>query len=549
MRALVWVLLGLGFGCTTEKQGKDDPASSGGASGAGEGGSTARAGSTSAGVGGRAGGNGVGGSAGKSTVAGSGGAEDGGAAGDAGAAASSGQGGTNAEPVPLPDGSREVDGIVNLVDAAAAQELATFLTVSTPTFVTLRQDLMLSFNRFVEHYLEDYDFIFFYPDYTVENAYAAGIFQAVNRPAQPGGTSEIEIALGGYRTNGRTKGVIALNYAPGFYGPLAHEVLHYWANDLDARFGFGMGRDEDFGPHWGFSDVNGQLGGFDGNTLRCETPAGASPPGCTAGAGGTTRFVVGAFTPFTNTFRNVPYSPLELYLMGLAPAAEVPASFHVLTNATIVEPHTDVNGTAIVEADGMEIIPFAAILERHGEVPLLAASERAFRSAFVVISASPASDEVMNDVAAYAAAFGNRAETAEWLSFETHTQGRATMTTTLGARRDVSMAVPPVRAVHECDVLTQDCGRPELGCHLYPPAFCALNGDVALDEPCDAAFECAPGLDCVSGASAPDSYVCKPYCDPVDHAAADSCQNLCPGNFLEFRSTQGDVLGGLCVPE
>lgn len=153
-----------------------------------------------------------------------------------------------------------------------------------------------------------------------------------------------------------------------------------------------------------------------------------------SGAGGTTRFVVGAFTPFTNTFRNVPYSPLELYLMGLAPAAEVPASFHVLTNATIVEPHTDVNGTAIVEADGMEIIPFAAILERHGEVPLLAASERAFRSAFVVISASPASDEVMNDVAAYAAAFGNRAETAEWLSFETHTQGRATMTTTLGAR-------------------------------------------------------------------------------------------------------------------
>jgi hypothetical protein len=416
-------------------------------------------------------------------------------------------------------------------------------------FVTRRQDLAHSFNLFIDSYLEEYDFVFFYADHLIDNAYAVGIHQTVNREAETGGTSEFEIALGGYKTGGRTRAIIAMNYDVGFYGPMAHEIMHYWGNDLDSRFGFGVGLAADFGAHWGFASVNGQLGGFDGSTLRCETPAGALPP-CTALPSGRTRYVVGDFAPFTNTYRNVPYSALELYLAGLAPATEVPESFQVLGQAEIVNP--DVQGTGedlVVEANGIATVTFAEIQARHGKKAMLPAEARAFRAAFVVLSETPASDEVMNDVARIAAVFGNRETVPGWASFETIASGRATLDTRLGPRRDTITVPPAVRERFECNAATQDCGRPELGCHVWPPAFCALNGDVALDQPCDAAFACAPGLDCVASAAAPTVYVCKPYCDPTSTTSANACSALCPGSFTEYVSEAGDSIGALCFPE
>jgi hypothetical protein len=423
------------------------------------------------------------GGAGTSGTSGNGGGATGGASGGssgAGAMAGAGEGGSpsggsGGELVPLPPGSREVGGVVNLVDAAAAAELEAHLTVEDPVFVTRRQDLVRSFNLFVDHYLEQYDFVFFYTDHVITNTFASGIFQTLNLRAEPGGGWEIEIALGGYKTDGRTKGVIAMNYAAGFYGPMAHEIMHYWGNELDARFGFGVGLDEDFGAHWGFSSVNGQLGGFDGTTLRCETPANGMPP-CTPLASGRTRYVVGDFAPFTNTYRNVPYSPLELYLMGLAPASEVPATFQVLTGAAITNPEVQgTGGNLVVEADGIDTVTFAEIQARHGQKPMLPQADRVMRAAFVVISATPASDEVMNDVARFAAVFGGRETVTEWASFGTIASERATLDTELGSRRNTATPPPPVRELFECDVLAQDCARPELGCYLWPPSFCALT--------------------------------------------------------------------------
>jgi hypothetical protein len=330
---------------------------------------------------------------------------------------------------------------------------------------------------------------------------------------------------------------------------MAHEIMHYWGNELDARFGFGVGLDEDFGAHWGFSSVNGQLGGFDGTTLRCETPANGMPP-CTPLASGRTRYVVGDFAPFTNTYRNVPYSPLELYLMGLAPASEVPATFQVLTGAAITNPEVQgTGGNLVVEADGIDTVTFAEIQARHGQKPMLPQADRVMRAAFVVISATPASDEVMNDVARFAAVFGGRETVTEWASFGTIASERATLDTELGSRRNTATPPPPVRELFECDVLAQDCARPELGCYLWPPSFCALTGNVALDQPCDAAFACAPGLDCVASNANPTAFVCKPYCDPTSTTSADSCQVLCPDTYSEYRTTAGELLGGLCFPE
>jgi hypothetical protein len=533
-RIAAWVSVALVVACSED--GGKPMASTGGE--AGQSGSA-----DSAGESGMSGGNGASGATEGDGV--NGGNASGGDVGNAGASGEVVAG----EPVALPPGSREVSGVVNLVDADAAQELETFLTVEQPVFITRRHDLARSFNLFVESYLEEYDFIFFYTDHWVEGAYAAGIHQAVNRRAEPGGTSEFEIALGGYRTDGRTRAVLAMNYDVGFYGPMAHEIMHQWGANLDDRFGFGAALDQDYGAHWGFSSVNGQLGGFDGSTLRCQTPADSAPP-CKKLANGRTRYVVGDFAPSTNVYRGVPYSPLELYLAGLAPATEVPEEFQVLTEAAVVNPEAVGTGQDIVvEASGIKTVTFAEIQARHGRKALLPTKDRAFRAAFVVISETPASDEVMEDVARIAAVFGNRETFANWESFETIASGRATLDTRLGQRRDTATPPPAERELFECDAVAQDCGRPELGCHIWPPAFCALSGSVPLDQPCDAAFECAPGLDCVSSAAAPTVYVCKPYCDPTDNMSPKACTTLCPGSFAQYLSEAGDSIGGLCYPD
>jgi len=151
-------------------------------------------------------------------------------------------------------------------------------------------------------------------------------------------------------------------------------------------------------------------------------------------------------------------------------------------------------------------------------------------------------------VARWAAIFGARETAAGLPSFAAHTGNRATLTTLLGARRSSESALPAPRAPLTCNTLAQDCPRPELGCYLWPPAFCALSGGIEKDQPCSASFACAPGLDCVAGASAPASYVCKPYCDPSNAAAAAACQTLCPNSYLTMKDTAGVVLGGLCTP-
>jgi hypothetical protein len=451
--------------------------------------------------------------------------------------------------VELPPGSRELDGIVNLVDAEAAQQLEEFLFDQQPRHIVLRQGLTKPLNLFLDHYLESYDFVFFVTDHVLDGVSVAGKFEAINRRAVPGGGDEIEIAAGGYKTSGRVKGVIGIPYRDDYYPPLSHEVGHYWAAHLDPRFGFGAALNEHHGPHWGFSSVNGQLGGFDGSTLRCETPAGAMPPGCTPLGNARTRYVVGAFGPNANGFRGQPFAPLELYLMGLLPAADVPASFQLLTDAQIVpDSYNEATDTLVVEASGITALPFANIVARHGQVEALEEASRHFSAAFVVVSATPAPDGVLSDVVTWAAAFGAREVVANWDSFERDTGGRATMDTLLGSRRPTSTPAPAPRERFACDVLAQDCGRPELACYLSPPSLCALSGGVGLDQPCDAVYACGPGLDCVASSADPTAYVCKPYCDLNDITSPRACQTLCANNYLTFLGTTNELLGALCLP-
>ena len=456
-----------------------------------------------------------------------------------------GAGGQQPGPGDLPEGSSEYQGIVNLVDADAAADLDAFL--SADPLVSPR-GLARPWNLFVEHYYEAYDFVFFVTDDYVSGATVAAKLEAVNRPPIAGTGNDFAVELAGYRSDGTLKGVIGVAYQFDDFPPLSHELVHYWAVHLDTRFNFGASRHLHYGPHWGFSSVNGQLGGFDASTLRCETPAGALPPDCTPGSAGVTRYVVGEFGADANGFRNQPYAPLELYLMGLGAASDVPESFMMLDDAAIDESrHDEAAGTVVVEASSLTTLPFADIVARHGSVERLPEPERHFKAAFVVVSANPAPEWVMQDVAEWAAVFGNRSKQPPWKSFEEDTGGLATLDTVLGPRRDPADPPPPERERFECDPLAQDCGD-GLGCYLHSVALCALNDGLERGEPCDVEFACAPGLDCVASADVPDDYSCEPYCDAKDPESPLACDSLCPDNYFNTSDANGVLLASLCLP-
>lgn len=448
--------------------------------------------------------------------------------------------------VQLPAGSREHDGVVNLVDEAAAAQLETFLSSQQQTHVALREGLTQSVNVFLQHYSEIYDFLFIFTDHSLSIT-TVGKFETINVHAAPGGAAEIELAAGGYRSNGRLKGVIGIQWRTPVGPPLSHEFAHYWAAHLDARLGFGSQRSGRDPAHWGFTSVHGQLGGFDGSALRCLTPPGASPPNCTALASGRVQYAVTSFFPNSNP--SVPYAPLELYLMGLLPKSEVPGTFQVLDEAELVAgSQVTATGMVTVEAAGIRNIAFADVVARHGEIQELPSKERQFRAAFIVASAQPASTEVLDDVAEWAAAFGNRGTSPVVTAFEKLTGGRATLDTKLGPRRPAADRVPEPRKALTCSVLAQDCPQPQLACYGVSVPICALSAHVAKGTTCDSEYACEAGLDCFATPANPDAFVCLPYCEPDDTSHAKACQTLCSSTFVRLSDSQQKTRGAFCAP-
>jgi hypothetical protein len=434
-------------------------------------------------------------------------------------------------------------GVVNLVSAEAAQEVEDFLIVDHgPRPIWDEHDLTVTLNLFLTSYEEVYDFVYLFTDHELPTDFA-GKFQAVSRPGQVGTGNEIQVAAEGYLTNGTIKGVMAFQYFAGRYGPLAHELIHYWANHFDPAFGFGEFMGD---PHWGYAGVHGQLGGFDPATLFCETPAGASPPACTPGTNGRYRYVVSSFAPNANG-PNISIAPLELYLMGVLPSSEVPSPISVLDDA-IIDSFDEVTGTQVVDAAGMHSLELSEIIARHGEVPELPQEQRAFRAAFVVVSAAPTPDSVMLEIAHWAAVFGNREPDADLRPLEDLSGGRVTIDTRLGPQRSASQPPLQVRPPLDCDVLAQDCQPSTAGCYLATPrTICATSRGYQRDEPCQDAFDCAPGLECTTADGALESF-CEPICEPIDDTSPIYCETLC-SNFIILGTPEQGIISGRCFHE
>lgn len=331
------------------------------------------------------------------------------------------------DDAPAPKGLQLRAHAVNIVDADAASEIVRYIGGQSP-------ELYRSAQVFFDHFGDEYDFLYVFTDGPVEGNTAAR-FTPVRRPVIPGtGITRATMNAMYPASATRLRGAIGVNFNAVGNGPTLHETLHYWSMFLSSTFGFGRDRDQSFGAHWGVASVNGQHGGFDLSTLRCNVPAGATPPGCTADPDGVTRVTVATFGPNANGGDSRPYAPLELYLMGLVPRAEAGGPFLVLDGAHFVSNDATTHRMTF-EITGTHQVSIDDIVRVHGERAPAPAEDRDLRSAFVVFSAAPVSSQRMDTLERWASILGGDTPHATLHSFERATGGRATMSSRLGRAR------------------------------------------------------------------------------------------------------------------
>ena len=210
---------------------------------------------------------------------------------------------------------------------------------------------------------------------------------------------------------GRLRGVVVQPF--GSIDLLDSEVLNVWGIDIGVPCGLaqsaGLGSLV-WNPQ---SDVGGQLASY------CISEDGVV--GRLASNGdGTWRLVPVA--------ENEPYAPLELYIMGLVPAEDVPP-MHILS-----EP--DLTNSERIAAASVQTVTIEDIIAAHGGVrsPTFDESQKAFSGAFIVVQDDPFTDAeyVYYSLLSYhLMSWNSPEEFDQYAPFAWATGGRATLDTRL----------------------------------------------------------------------------------------------------------------------
>jgi hypothetical protein len=210
---------------------------------------------------------------------------------------------------------------------------------------------------------------------------------------------------------GRLRGVVVQPF--GSIDLLDSEVLNVWGIDIGVPFG--LAQSAGLGSlFWNpQSDVGGQLASY------CISEDGVV--GRLASNGdGTWRLVPVA--------ENEPYAPLELYIMGLVPAEDVPP-MHILS-----EP--DLTNSERIAAASVQTVTLEDIIAAHGGTrsPAPDESQKAFVAAFIVVQDDPFTDAeyVYYSLLSYHLMSRNAPEEFDqYAPFAWATGGRATLDTRL----------------------------------------------------------------------------------------------------------------------
>lgn len=172
-------------------------------------------------------------------------------------------------------------------------------------------------------------------------------------------------------------------------GPTLHELMHNWGNSIiDSYYVKSNGEESRSFGHWGFSSVGGQLGGFDLSSLQ-ENVDGITNK-YHAHYGNRSNFGYNA-----NGGNGLPYSKLELYLMGFLSSNDVPDTivFKGLSQ------NTDERRSGIFHATTKEIITISDIIDEHGErKPSYLNSQTEFKLLTIVLTSSELTESEWNRV-------------------------------------------------------------------------------------------------------------------------------------------------------
>ena len=155
------------------------------------------------------------------------------------------------------------------------------------------------------------------------------------------------------------------------FGPSLHEILHNWANNLESV-------PTEVAGHWGYSNIGGQLGGWQPNSLeslgnnqyRAKDPASGE---------------IGGWGGFANGGNSLPYSNFELYLMGLIPAEEVGHDIKIANGFQWVNAET-----GVFSATSITTTPISQVISTDGaRTPDNLSSQRTFRALYLILTANP----------------------------------------------------------------------------------------------------------------------------------------------------------------
>ena len=229
--------------------------------------------------------------------------------------------------------------------------------------------------RFYAHFKDEFDFLFVARNlvYGVDIQGGPAAFYIEVKNDVQGIGKPLFSNTGRWGSRGRLQGVIRFPYVgfpepnewtPIGRGPGLHEVMHRWANFIVPTVD---------GAHWGFSSANGLLGGFDITNLVDH---------------GNGRYTAGRFN--TNGSVGRPFSPIELYLAGLASAEEVPDLWVAEDGAWLLDSEGNkqfaANGYPLFTASRIRTLTFEDIVAEHGHrTPAVDQSQRNFRAALILL--------------------------------------------------------------------------------------------------------------------------------------------------------------------
>jgi hypothetical protein len=221
------------------------------------------------------------------------------------------------------------------------------------------------------HFQDVFDFILFTSrQTTIPSGSYAGIHIGARNDTQGIGLPIYDKASA-FGSAGRLQAGIHLTYDGGLSGgPSLHEIMHRWGNFLQSVPSVSS-------AHWGYSSVGGQLGGWQpgsleslgGDQYRVRNPVSGQ---------------YGSFGTIANGGNSLPFSELELYLMGMIPAT----GLHDVQIANDFE-WLDMNAGRF-RASSITTVPMSAVIATDGaRIPDHLSSQKDFRAMHVILVKEP----------------------------------------------------------------------------------------------------------------------------------------------------------------